>query len=198
MGVIEQWKVSLEEIDEVVTANPSLRGFLFGYLNEYKLRKMWFTDPRIQDLKKYDNHDRSHKGDLSFHYQSVELRVECKGLQTNSVKKTEEGDVGKFQCDASDRRKVTLPNGRKIETTCLLVGEFDLLAVGIFEFGQEWRFAFAKNQDLPRTRSKKYSEKQRQYLLATTMEITWPLQPPFEAEPFKLIEVLAKEKNKKG
>lgn len=196
MGVLEQWKVSLEEIDEVVSANPSLRGFLFGYLNEYKLRKMWFSDPRIQDLKKYNNHDRAHKGDLSFRYQGAEICVECKGLQTNSVKKTDEGYIGKFQCDASDRRKVTLPNKKKIETTCLLVGEFDLLAVGLFEFGQEWRFAFAKNQDLPRTRSPKYTEKQRQHLLATTMEITWPLKPPFETEPFRLIEKIAYDKRK--
>ena len=47
MGVIKEWKISLDEIDEVVTANPSLRGFLFGYLNEYMLKKMWFNGDNL-------------------------------------------------------------------------------------------------------------------------------------------------------
>ena len=86
---------------------------------------------------KYDNHDRKHKGDIAFNYKGFEIKVECKSLQTNSIRSIEKGYVGKFQCDASDRRPITLPDGTVIETTCLLVGEFDLLAVGIFNFVKE-------------------------------------------------------------
>jgi len=197
MGVLERWRLTVDELDEIVSANPSLRGFMFGYVSEHKLRKTWFSDERINNLVKYDNHDRTRKGDLSFIYKGASVTVEVKSLQTHSIRKVGGEYIGKFQCDASDRRQVTLPNRRKIETTCLVVDEFDLLAVNLFEFEQEWRFAFAKNTDLPRSRFPKYTPQQRKYLLATLMEATWPLKPPFEAEPFRLLDEIALEKTKK-
>jgi len=198
MGVLERWKLSAEELDEIITANPSLRGFMFGYVSEYTLRKMWFADERISNLMKYDNHDRTRKGDISFIYKGVHISVEVKSLQTRSIRKKGNEYSGRFQCDASDRRQVTLPNRQKIETTCLVVGEFDLLAVNLFEFDQEWRFAFAKNKDLPRSRFSKYTPQQRNYLLATLVEVTWPLNPPFRAEPFRLLDEIALEKTSMG
>jgi len=194
MGAVKEWGVTLEEIDGIVTARPSLRGMLFGYVNEYKLAQIWFSDQRFTELKKYDNHDRLHKGDISFHYRGFEISVESKGLQTNSVREVPGGYIGRFQCDASDRRPITLPNGESLETTCLLVGQFDLIAVGLFEFGKQWRFAFAKNKDLPRSAARKYTPEQRQYLLAGTMDITWPLKAPFELEPFRLLDEIVEEK----
>jgi len=167
---------------------------VFGYVSEYKLRKMWFGDPRFQDVKKEDDHDRTQKGDLWFTYQGVRLSLEVKCLQTNTVKQIGETYQGKFQCDASDRRQVILPNGDTLQTTCLLVGEFDLLAVGLFEFGQQWRFAFAKNSDLPRSTWRHYTAEQRTHLLASIMPITWPLQTPYEDTPFRLLEEIVREK----
>jgi len=43
MGILERWKLTAEELDEIVSGNPSLRGFMFGYVSEYKLKKMWFS-----------------------------------------------------------------------------------------------------------------------------------------------------------
>ncbi len=194
MGVLENRGLAIEELDEIVSANPSLRGFMFGYLSEYKLRKMWFSDERVSDLVKYDNHDRTRKGDLSFIYKGVRVLAEVKSLQTHSIRRVGDEYHGKFQCDASDRREVILPDGEKIETTCLVAGEFDLLAVSLFEFEHEWRFAFAKSSDLPRSRYAKYSPQQQKYLLATLIEVTWPLGPPFEPEPFRLLDEIALEK----
>ena len=82
-------------------------------------------------------------------YQGTPIAVQVKSLQTNSVRRTDKGYVGSFQCDASDKRPVRLPNGDVLQTTCLAVGGFDLVAVNLFEFGQQWRFAFAKNADPP-------------------------------------------------
>lgn len=197
MGVLERWKVTPEELNEIIAASPSLRGFLFGYVSEYKLKKMWFSDPRISKLIKYNNHDREKKGDLSFEYKGFEMRVESKSLQTHSIRKLDGESIGKFQCDASDRREVTLPSGEKLETTCLVVGDFDLVAVNLFEFEQEWRFAFAKNADLPRSRYSKYTPEQRQYLLATLIEVSWPPKPPFYAEPYRLLDEIVLEKSRR-
>ncbi len=155
---------------------------------------MLLSDNRVAEIIQVNNHDRSTKGDLILTYKGTDVSVQVKSLQTASVKRTDAGYIGKFQCDASDRRRVFPPNGREMETTCLVIGGFDLLAVNLFEFGQEWKFAFARNEDLPRSTYKKYTPEQRQYLLATLITVTWPLQPPFEAEPYRLLEEIVKKK----
>ena len=188
MGILERWGVTLDEINDILAERPSVRGILLGFIAEYKLAQIWFSnDPRVDSLERYKNHDRTRAGDLGFRYKGVLVSVQVKSLQSSSVLKTETGYKGTLQCDASDRRLVHLPNGESVETTCLLVGGFDLLAVNLFEFGQEWRFAFAKNSDLPRTTSSKYTPEQREFLLATSVRITWPLQPPFYEDPFTMI-----------
>jgi len=132
--ILERWQITASELTEVVDANPSLRGIMLGYLAEVKLRQMWFTGPEVAKSYRYDDHDRRKKGDLAIVYKGRKFLIEAKSLQTNTVKN--EGGVwhGKVQCDASDRRNVQLPDGKNMETTCLLVGEFDLLAVNLFAF----------------------------------------------------------------
>jgi hypothetical protein len=166
-NIFDRWGISLDELAEITESRPSLRGVLLGYVGECKLRKMLLSDDRISNIISVDNHDRSQKGDMIVTYKGVPISIQMKSLQTASVRRTDRGYIGRFQCDASDRRKVVLPNVEKLETTYLLVGGFDLLAVNLFEFGQEWRFAFAKNEDLPRSTFKGYTPEQRQYLLAT-------------------------------
>lgn len=192
--ILEHWELTQEELTEIVIGNPSLRGMLFGYVSEYKLKKLLLGEKRVTNIVKYDNHDRTKKGDLFIIYKGIEVIIEVKSLQTATIKEAEGVFSGKFQCDASDRRPVTLPNGNVLETTCLLVGEFDLLAVNLFEFQQEWRFVFARNKDLPRSQYKRYTPDQRQYLLATSMAVTWPPQPPFEDNPFHLLDEIVKER----
>jgi hypothetical protein len=80
----------------------------------------------------------------------------------------------------------------------LAVGRFDLLAVNLFEFGHEWRFAFAKNVDLPRTKSSKYTAEQRQYLLATSIRITLPVELPFHEEPFAVLGEIIADRRRRG
>lgn len=196
-NIFDRWGITVDEASEIIKSRPSLRGVLFGYVGEYKLKKMLLSDNRIAEITPVDNHDRSARGDLIITYKGVNIGVQVKSLQTATVKKANEGYIGRFQCDASDRRRVILPNGQKIETTCLVVGGFDLLAVNLFEFGQEWKFAFAKNEDLPRSGYGGYTPKQRRYLLATLMTITWPLRPPFEAEPYRLLDEIVEKKKRR-
>jgi hypothetical protein len=197
MGVLEQWDISIEELEQVLSSRASLRAILIGFLAEHKLRKIWFADPRIGHFQWYDNHDRSKPGDFGFYYKGVLITVQVKSVQSASVRRTADGYAGIFQCDASDRRRVTLPNGEIVETTCLVVGGFDLLAVNLFHFDQKWRFAFAMNKHLPRTKAGKYSQKQREFLLATSVRITWPLKKPFVEEPFGLLDQIAAERSAK-
>jgi hypothetical protein len=93
--------------------------------------------------------------------------------------------IGAFQCDASDKRDVTLDNGKVINTTLLKVGEFDVIAAGIFSFRNKWEYGFALNDDLPR--STMYGQ-DSSHLIASLVEITYPLKPPFTGDPIEVFE----------
>ncbi|MBI4798656.1 MAG: restriction endonuclease [Desulfarculus sp.] len=193
-NILDRWGITAEELSVLVDNNPSLRGVMLGYVAEKKFQD-WLEVNNIQDLSKSDDHDRKSKGDRIILYNGQRIIVEVKSLQTATVKYLgEDRWTGKTQVDASDKRPVGLPNGEKLNTTCLLVGEFDLLAVNLYAFGEKWRFAFAKNQELPHSRFSKYTEYQRDHLLATLIEVSWPPEPPFYADPTHLLEELATEK----
>ena len=193
-SILERWNITPEELTEVIDQNPSLRGMILGYLAELKLEKLWLSGEEISDVTKYDDHNRKKKGDRVVRYKNHELIFESKSLQTATIEKTEEGWAGRAQVDASDRRNVVLPDGSTVSTTCLLKGEFDILAVNIFAFEDMWRFVFARNSDLPTSNYKKYTEYQRQHLLATLVEVHWPPKAPFYDEPFTLMNKIVQNR----
>lgn len=189
--ILERWDISATELTQAIEENPSLRGMLLGYVAEYKLRSLWFTGrPGVAAFVKHDDHDRKRKGDLVVTYKGRHFIVESKSLQTNSIRREEPHWIGKDQCDASDRRRVTFADGSTLETTCLLVGEFHLLAVNLFAVEDQWRFIFAKNTDLPRSTFRRYSPDQQQNLLASLVSVSWPPTPPFRDEPYSLLDEL--------
>ena len=192
-SILERWNITVDELTELIDANPSLRGMMLGYVAELQLRKLLVVFPEIRYLGKGDDHDRSSKGDCLIEYKGKQFRVEAKSLQTNSIKHTNGIHFGKANVDASDKRAVSLPDGSRIETTCLLRGGFDMLAVNCFAFEEQWRFVFAANADLPSTSGKKYSEYQRQHLLATLVPVTCPPEPPFYDSPIPVLDVLLEQ-----
>lgn len=195
LSILERWKLSEQELSLIVESNPSLRGFLLGYVGEYKLRSLLLANPHVTALEKPDDHDRrkGNKNDFTITYKGKAIAIEVKSLQTNSLRHDSQTGViyGSAQVDASDRRTVTLSDGSKLETTCLLAGEFDVLAVNLFQFREEWDFAFILNTDLPRSSSKKYTEFQRSELLATSIKLTYPIAAPYTLDPFQLFDELA-------
>lgn len=186
-SILKRWDITVEELTQVVDQNPSLRGMLLGYLAEMKLEKLWLRRTGVSAVSKHNDHDRKKKGDRVVAYKGREFIFESKSLQTNTIRKTDEGWVGKTQVDASDRREVILPDGTRVNTTCLLRNEFHILAVNIFAFEDKWRFVFAKNSDLPSSKYTGYTEYQRSHLLATLVTVHWPPKPPFYEEPFTLM-----------
>lgn len=186
-SILKRWDITVEELTQVVDQNPNLRGMLLGYLAEMKLEKLWLRRMGISDVSKHDDHDRKKKGDRIVAYKGREFIFESKSLQTNTIRKTDEGWAGKAQVDASDRREVILPDGTRVNTTCLLRNEFHILAVSVFAFENKWRFVFAKNSDLPSSKYTGYTEYQRSHLLATLVTVHWPPVHPFHEEPFTLM-----------
>ena len=105
-----------------------------------------------------------------------------------------------FQCDASDKRKVLFADGTFVETTCLLVNEFDIVAVNLHGFYGSWEFVFAKNSDLPRVtglhgKSREYTAAQRDMLLASSVHIFYPHAGAiFHKEPWMLFDSIIEER----
>jgi hypothetical protein len=193
-NILDEWEITPHDLTDLLQQNPSLRGMLFGYVAEFKLENLWLQRPEITSCFKYDDHDRRRKGDRLVVYKGEEFIIEAKSLRTNTIAFKDGRWVGKSQVDASDRRRITLPNGIEMFTTCLIVGEFDILAVNTYHFENEWNFAFAKNKDLPRSSWGGYTPEQRRYLLATTVQVTWPPEPPFHEDLFELLDELIMER----
>lgn len=188
-SILTRWGITEHELTELVDNNGSLRGMLLGYIAEPMLKKHWFEKPSpALYLGKHDDHNRMKKGDLFVGYKEHTFDIESKSLQTKMNRRDGEIWRGQAQCDASDRRTVTLPDGSKLETTLLLYGEFDILAVNCFSFGNEWRFVFAKNSDLPCTTDKKYTAYQRKHLIKSMVQVSWPPQGIFRGEPYSLMD----------
>jgi hypothetical protein len=192
-SILIRWNITIAEFTELVDANPSLRGIMLGYVAELQLRKFLPTFPGVHYLGKGDDHNRDDKGDCLIEYKGRRFRVEVKSLQTKTIKRVNGKFFGKAQVDASDRRPVLLPDGSELKTTCLLRGDFDILAVNCFSFDNQWRFVFAANADLPASAYKEYSEYQRQHLLATMVSVVWPPESPFYDSLIPVLNALVKK-----
>ena len=196
--ILERWGITMRELTQLVDENPSLRGIMLGYVAELKLTQLLAASAEISESAKHDDHDRAGKGDRVVRYKGRQFLIESKSLQTNSVSRQGDEWTGQAQVDASDRRTVILPNGRKLETTLLLIGEFDILAVNCFAFENKWRWLFCKNADLPRSTYRKYTKAQRQHLLASLVTVTWPPRPPFTENIFEVLDELVNERAATG
>lgn len=177
----ENW-ADAETLFRVIRDNPSLRGFIYGYVSEMKFESHYLHhNPLIEKFSKDDDHQKT-KSDRTVTYRGRTVSIQVKSVQTNSIKEQQGTFAAKVQNDASDRRKVKLPNGRTIETTCYLVGEYDLLAVSLQPFTGKWEYAFKLNRDLNRTSSHKYRPADRKHLLATLETLTYPLDPTWTTD----------------
>lgn len=194
-SILKRWGITEAELTELVDQNPSLRGIMLGYVAEKKFHDTFLEHPEITETAKDDDHNRKKKGDRRIIYKGRTLTIEVKSLQTAMVKQLGPDQwIGKAQVDGSDRRTIKFPDGTELHTTLLLRGEFDLLAVNCFAFGGEWRFAFAKNSDLPYSTFRAYTKAQKDQLIASLIPVTWPPQPPFTDDPFPLLNELLREK----
>jgi hypothetical protein len=188
-SILQRWDITEHELTNLVNSNPSLRGMMLGYIAEYKFQTLYLNDPSITAVQKDDDHDRTKKGDRRITYKGKPYIIEVKSLQTKTIKSNDD-DIweGKAQVDGSDRRIVKFNDGSELNTTLLLRGEFDILAVNCFSFGDKWRFVFCKNEELPFSTFKKYTETQQKSLIASLVTVNWPPRPPFTDNLFSLFD----------
>lgn len=195
MNILEQWNVTVDELSDAILSNGSLRGMVFGYVAEIKLRELLQARTDVTELVKDDDHDRQRKGDLRVVYKGHEFRIESKSLQTKSVKRVASGGfIGQAQVDSSDRRTVRFADGSTLETTLLLPDEFDVLAINCFAFEDKWQWVFVKNSDLPRSTYREYTPVQQSNLLASLVTVTLPVSGAFTTDLFELLDQLISQR----
>jgi len=182
--ILDEWEINAFQLTVLLQENPSLRGMLFGYVAELKLREIISSFPGVKSMKKVNDHDRKKKGDLHIVYHNRVFSIESKSLQNTQTKFNENNQTwsGKAQVDASDNRTIILPNGQTLKTTLLLRGEFDILAVNCYQFERKWHFQFARNRDLPCSTYRKYTEEEQKSLISSLISVSWPVTPPFYSD----------------
>ncbi len=177
-----------EIVLKVLSDTPSVRGMVYGNLAEVKLSR-WLANNGVplRDQTRDDDHAKT-KSDLTILHRRRRYTIQVKSMQTNSITETGPGRfAAKVQCDGSDKRRVTLPNGHELQTTCYVAGEFMVLATALHPFTSKWNFAFRLNSTLARSDWRGYSQEDRQYLLKTLVPITWPIEEPWTTDLFGLL-----------
>lgn len=81
-NLLDDWRVTPEQLTAILGENPSLRGMLQGYVAEWKLRDYLLSLPDVTAIRKPDDHDRQEKGDLYVTYRGRLYRLEVKSLLT--------------------------------------------------------------------------------------------------------------------
>jgi hypothetical protein len=170
--------ISREDLEEIISENPSLRGYLQGYIAEIQLKKKLSTLPGVTSITKIPDRD-SRRGDLLMSYKGIELTVEVKCLSALAIKENflDGGHEGVISLKNSDRKHI----GEGAHTCCLSRGEFDILAVCTFAVTQEWTFLFIENQYLPS--SKFYPER-----LLSKIKINTQNTPLLHADPVVVLD----------
>jgi hypothetical protein len=168
--------ISKEELTQLIKEHSCVRGMISGYIAEMKFRQFVDNNSEICYCYKPKDHDRTeNKADLVCDYNDSTISIQVKSIQTKSIKYIDNQYVAIVQNDASDKRCIILPNNEEVVTTNYQIGEYDILAVPLFIFTNEWTFAYKLNKNCRKSKSRKYTDTQKQYLLATTEKISYPL-----------------------
>jgi hypothetical protein len=171
----EEWATH-ETLVQVLREVPSARGMFYGNVAEVELWKWLEQQDDVTDLERDDDHDKT-KADITFSWRGRRYTIQVKSIQTDKIKDGPGAGefTAKIQCDASDKREITLPSGTKLVTTNYAAGEFMILATSLQPFAGEWEFGFRLNKTLEKSPYHGYSAEVRQYVLKTLVDISYPV-----------------------
>lgn len=139
--------ITLADLEELIDTNPSLRGYMHGYLAELHLQRILLQTPGVTFVEKIPDRSPA-KGDFRVIYQGDTLTIEVKSLSSHALKEDylNGGWNGKVSIKGTDSKII---NEEGDMTTCLVRGEFDILAICTFSLTKTWDFKFIANKYLP-------------------------------------------------
>lgn len=172
--------VTLEDIENIATENPSLRGYLQGYVAEMFLKRKLDQMSGIDNVSKIRDHD-DQKGDFRFNWQGREVTIEVKSMATKTVREDllNGGFNARVGLQMSDAQ--VAPDGSLTRTAER--GRYDILAISAFAIGKGWDFYFIANKYLPP--SPNYPER-----LSTCFTVNTANTPCLHTDLYEVLEDL--------
>lgn len=142
---------SLADIQYLADNNPSLRGYLQGYLAELKLKSLLESFPGVGSIEKIPDCS-SDKGDFRVGYKGSTIVVESKSFRsysrrTNTLTESWEASV---DCKNPGSRVLEVEGRGQVRSSCIEERRFDVLAVCTWPVTGTWTFLFAPEAFLPR------------------------------------------------
>jgi hypothetical protein len=203
------WKLDPSEFNRIIHKNSNALSAIFGYVAEERLRELFLEDdPRVSNLRSPEDQDSADKGDWAFTWRGEPMKIEVKSLQTHTIERVEstqttlddvenspvEWRAGFHLKGTSDQRTVEF-EGEKYSTTLMNVvdTDVDVMAVNLYRIEDQWRFAFLKVSDLPRSQGN-YPEGLRKQLAKSQIKLTIPLQPPFTDDLYGLMDDILRKR----
>ena len=146
---------SLSDIEGLVKENPSLRGYLQGYLAELRLKERLLSCPGVSSVSKIPD-SSSVKGDFYVEYLGNTLTVEAKSFRSHSAKYNplSESWSASVQCKNPGTRLLNVAGRGLVQAVCVEEGRFDVLAVCTYPVTGQWSFLFCPEFFLPRAEKK--------------------------------------------
>lgn len=180
---------------ELASENSLYRGFSFGYVAERKFMEHLKDKYSIDNAYKPKDRDHTHGHcDCIFDYQGQIVRIQIKSIGTPTIKYKNNKLWAHVSNDGSDKRNVTLPNGDTVHTCSYVVDGYDILAVPTLLFTEDWNFVYKLNRNCRRKTHGNFTEEQKQYLLATSEEICWPLNDEWSTDLIETIKELRNDR----
>ena len=140
---------TLDDIEYLINLNPSMRGYVQGYLAELMLTRQIANMAGVTAVTKIpDRADR--KGDLEVIYLGVPITIECKSILSNTVVQDELNDSwsGIVTIKNNGWREHVV-KGESHRISSLQKGGFDILALSCYAVDGEWTFQFIEEKYLP-------------------------------------------------
>lgn len=205
--------LSVEEFNRIADENSNFISTIIGYVAEERLREIYLEDhPKVADIRTPADHNKDDKGDLHFEYGGDEIRIEVKSIQSNHIEKIDSEHTQKdlsgndkpqirWKSDynikgSSDPREIEYKGEIYTGTQLDLENPgFDIMAVCMFRFENEWDFGFILPDDLPRTKKYSWPEELRETHSASFPDITLPVQEPYTDDLFELIDEIIDERS---
>lgn len=178
-----------EELDAVITENPSLRGFLQGYLAEVALKKQLLLIPEVTSVEKIPD-QASEKGDLKVRYRDMDLTIEVKSIGTNTVKQDVLYDSwqGTVAVRSSDKKELEVEGVGRIRTSSIPRGGFDILAISCYAVSGKWEFMFMDNDNIP------YRDFKTPNLLKSSFTINPETTPYLHSDILRILQIVYEKK----
>ena len=146
---------TLSDVESLAQDNPSLRGYLQGYLAELRLQELLLGLEEVNYVEKIPDSAQV-KGDFFVEYRSHLLTVEAKSFRSGSSRFNPLLDTwdATVQCKNPGSRSLSFADGRQVTASCVEERRFDVIAVCTYPVTGRWEFLFAPEFCLPRAEGK--------------------------------------------